>query len=145
GRTAFLNIAGKSFAITEPSASCTFSATPLDITVPAGGGTGTIAVTTQFLCGWGSSTSASWIAVAGSATGSGTATYTVPANTGTIARSATINIAGIPINVTQGASTGAVNTATVGPTPTNMRSVDTGKSPGTSRKPVVLAAPGGTR
>jgi hypothetical protein len=147
GRTAFLNIAGKSFLITEPSASCAFSVTPLDVTVPAGGGTGTIAVTTQFLCGWGSSTSASWITVAGSATGSGTATYTVPANTGTIARSATINIAGIPVNVTQGAATGTttLSTATGPATPTNMRSVDTGKSPGTSKKPLRSAAPGGTQ
>jgi hypothetical protein len=106
-RTAILSIAGKGFVVTEPSASCTFSVTPLNVTVPAGGGTGTIAVTTQFMCSWGMSTSASWVTLTGSATGSGTATYTVTANTGSSPRTATISIAGITINLTQDAQTGA--------------------------------------
>ena len=51
--------------------------------------------------------------------------------------------AGIPINVTQGAATGTttLSPATGPATPVNMRGVDTGKSPGTSKKPVVRAAP----
>ena len=45
----------------------------------------------------------SWMTVTGSATASGTASYTILANTGTTARSGTFTVAGTQINVTQNA------------------------------------------
>jgi hypothetical protein len=100
-RSATLTIAGLAFVVTEPSAACTFTVNPVAVTVPPGGGTGTIAVSTSASCAWTSSTSASWITVGGSATGSGSVTYTVPANAGITSRSALINIAGLMISVSQ--------------------------------------------
>jgi hypothetical protein len=100
-RTATLTIAGRSFAVNQSAAACTFSVNPLSVTLPSGGGTGTIAVTTQSGCAWTSSTANSWITLTGSATGSGSATYSVPANAGTSSRSGTITVAGIQIGVTQ--------------------------------------------
>jgi hypothetical protein len=47
------------------------------------------------------------VTVSGSGTGSGTATYTVQPNTGTIARSALVNIGGVFVGVSQAAPTSA--------------------------------------
>jgi hypothetical protein len=104
-RTATLTIAGKSFLVTEPSASCTFSVSPLVVTVPQGGATGSIAVTTQSACAWTASTTASWITLAGSRTGSGSATYTIGANPGSTSRSALVSVAGVVVRVNQNAGT----------------------------------------
>jgi hypothetical protein len=62
-------------------------------------------VTTQAGCSWTASTTSAWITVSGSGTGSGTAAYTVQANTGTIARSGLINIGGVFVGVSQAAPT----------------------------------------
>jgi hypothetical protein len=104
-RSATLTIAGLTFVVTEPSPSCTFTVNPVILTIPPGGGTGTITVTTTPSCAWTSSTSATWITLSGSATGSGSVTYTVPANGGITSRSALINIAGLIISVSQNAVT----------------------------------------
>jgi hypothetical protein len=45
--------------------------------------------------------------VSGSGVGSGTATYTVQANTGTIARSGLVNVGGVFVGVSQAAPTAA--------------------------------------
>ncbi len=105
-RTATLTIAGKSFSVTQQPATCSFTVAPLTVTVPQSGGTGTIGVTTLSSCAWTlSATGASWISLTGARTGSGNASYTVGANTGTTSRSATVTIAGVAVRFDQAALT----------------------------------------
>jgi hypothetical protein len=119
-RSATLTIAGKSFIVTEPSASCSFLVTPLLVTAAPGGGTGTITVTTAAGCVWTISTSASWVTLSGgSGTGSGTATYTFPANLGTLSRSAILSVSGKQVTILQNPSSNV--TATELPGPNNLR------------------------
>jgi hypothetical protein len=100
-RSATLTIAGRSFVVTEPAAACTFTVSPLSVTAPVAGTTGRIDVTTQSGCTWLSSSGTSWVTLNGSGTGSGHATYTVLANAGGAARSGTVHVAGVQVNVQQ--------------------------------------------
>jgi hypothetical protein len=61
-------------------------------------------VTTTAGCSWSSGGSTLWLTVNGASTGSGTANYSLSANTLTSPRSATIVIAGVSITLTQGAA-----------------------------------------
>ena len=112
-RSATLTVAGQAFVVTEPSASCTFSVSPLLISIPSTATTGTLTVTTQAGCAWTTSTAASWITLTPAGTGSGTVSYTVTANPGTLTCSATISVSGVEITVIQGQPT----------TPTGLRIV----------------------
>jgi hypothetical protein len=100
-RTATLTIAGKSFVVTEQAATCTYTVAPLTVTVPPGGATGTVSVTTLSTCTWTSTSGTSWISLTGSRTGSGTASYTIGANTGTTSRTATVTVAGVSVRFDQ--------------------------------------------
>jgi hypothetical protein len=74
-------------------------------------------VTTLSTCAWTSSASgASWISLTGGRTGSGTASYTIGANTGTTTRSATVTVAGVSVRFDQSPLTAPVP-------PTNFRIV----------------------
>lgn len=87
-----------------PVPTCTFALSVGSVQVSATGGIGTVTVTaTPTGCSsppWTVSSPVSWVQVVGSATGSGTASYTVSANTGP-ARSTAITIAGVPFTVNQ--------------------------------------------
>jgi len=100
-RTATLTIAGKSFVVTESAGTCGYTVAPLTVTVPPGGGSGTISVTTLSTCAWTSTSGTSWISLTGSRTGSGSASYTVGANSGTATRSATVTVAGVAVRFDQ--------------------------------------------
>jgi hypothetical protein len=104
-RSATLTIAGRTFTINEPSASCTFTVTPTLITAAPAGATGTLTVTTQSNCAWTTSSNASWATVTGSGTGSGTASYTIATNAGTFGRSALFSVGGVTVGVSQAAGT----------------------------------------
>jgi hypothetical protein len=104
-RSATMTIAGKAFTVTEASGTCMFMVTPTLITAPPAGTSGTITVSTQPGCTWTASTSSNWMTVSGSGTGSGTASYSVQANGGTIGRSGLISIAGGFVGVSQSAGT----------------------------------------
>ena len=101
-RTATLTIAGRSFVVTEQAGTCNYTVTPLTVTVPPSGGSGTITVTTVSTCAWTSSSGTTWISLTGSRTGSGTATYTIGANTGTATRTANVTVAGASVRFDQG-------------------------------------------
>jgi hypothetical protein len=115
-RTATLTIAGKSFVVTEQAATCTYTVAPLTVTVPPTGGSGTITVTTLSTCAWTSTSGTSWITLTGSSTGSGSASYTIGANTGTASRTANVTVAGVSVRLNQGAVTPPV-------APSNLRFV----------------------
>lgn len=92
--------------------SCTYGISPTNNTFGAGGGTGSVTVTTQSGCTWSAiSNDPSWITVTSGSSGSGNGTvgYSVAAYTGTSNRTNTITIAGQTFTITQngtGSSTG---------------------------------------
>jgi hypothetical protein len=71
-------------------------------------------VTTTGGCSWAASANAPWVTVSGSGSSSGTATYTIDANTGSFSRSALINIGGAFVGVSQGPVTPPSNLRIVG-------------------------------
>jgi len=106
-RTGTLWIAGQTLAISQSGVVCAFSVTPRAVSVPPAGLIGnTFTVNADASdCGWTTSTSASWILVSGgtTGTGSGTVTFTVGVNTGTL-RTGTITVAGQKVYVNQAAA-----------------------------------------
>jgi hypothetical protein len=118
-RTGTITIAGQTFTVTQAGTtpSCTYSIAPTSVSVVAGGGTGSVSVTTQAGCNWTATSNDAWITVTSgsSGTGSGTVNYSVAANSGA-ARSGTITIAGLTFSVSQSASGGGAPNA-----PTNLR------------------------
>ena len=103
-RTGTLTIGGQTFTVDQSAVvpACTYTLSAPGITMPAGGGTGTVDVTAPAGCTWTASTSASWIAITSGATGSGNGTvaFTVSANSGA-SRTDTIVIEGQTFTVTQ--------------------------------------------
>jgi hypothetical protein len=83
--------------------SCSFGVNPTTINAPVGGSTTlSVTVTTTASCSWTASTATSWITITAGAsrTGSGTVTFSVPANTGS-SRNGTLTVAGTTVTVTQ--------------------------------------------
>lgn len=108
--------------------SCAISLNPeTDISVPASGASGNVAIATAPGCTWSASSPQPWIALASaSGTGAGQVTYTISANTGP-ARQTTITIAGHPITVAQAAgSPSHVSPPSVSPTNLNFGSLALG-------------------
>jgi hypothetical protein len=106
-RVGTMTIAGKAFAVIQPASSCSFTISPTSQSFPPSGGTGTVAVTTSSTCHWTASSLNPWVTISGGATGtgSGTVTFDVAANTGTLSRSATLTIAGKSFTVIEATST----------------------------------------
>jgi uncharacterized protein (TIGR03437 family) len=105
---------------TNPAQQCTYTIAPTTATVPATGGTGTIAVTTQAGCAYTATSNAAFITITAGAsgTGSGSVSYSVAANTGA-ARTGTITVAGQTFTVSQAAGTTPC-TYTIAPTSANV-------------------------
>ena len=105
---------GFSNEVVYTASSCTYSITPSSLSISASGGTGSVAVTTQAGCTWGTSAAPSWVTInSGSGTGNGTMSYTVSPNTGT-ARMASMTIAGNVFTINEA---GAPSSSTVIKTP----------------------------
>ena len=110
-RSGAVMIAGQTFTVTQAAVAtppaCTYAIDPMSASAPAGGATGSVAVTTGSACAWTASSNAAWITVTsasgGGGTGNGTVTYSVAANTGA-ARTGSITIAGQTFTVTQAAA-----------------------------------------
>src|SRR5204862_3843230 len=106
-RSGTLTVAGKTFTVTQPATSCAFTISPGSQALTAAGGTGSVTVTTSAECSWTASSSAAWVVISSGAggTGSGTVTYDAAANTGSLARSTTLTIAGKTFTVTEASGT----------------------------------------
>src|SRR5215212_8054948 len=91
--------------------SCTFSISPTSSSQPAGGGTGSVSVTTSAGCSWSAVSNATFITITSgsSGTGSGTVNYSVAANGGTGSRTGTMTVAGQTFTVTQAGTGGGSN------------------------------------
>jgi len=109
-RSGTLTVAGETVTINQAEAApgpptpapCSYGINPTGYSAPAGGATGSIAVTTAPTCTWTATSNASWIAFTSvpSSTGSGTLGFSVAANAGP-ARSGTATIAGQTFTVAQ--------------------------------------------
>ena len=84
-----------------PASGCVFASTATPSNFPAGGGSGQFQITTGTGCGWTITGVPAWITPAvTSGSGSGTVNFTVASNGG-VPRSATLNVAGQSITITQ--------------------------------------------
>lgn len=88
-----------------PGPACTYLVGPSNATIPASGGTATVAVSARTGCAWTASSGTGWVTVTSGATGSGNGslTFSAAANTGG-ARTGTVTIAGQTFTVTQAAA-----------------------------------------
>ncbi len=101
---------------------CTASVSPASVSVPAGGGSGSVTVSAFTGCGWQATSGASWITIT-SATGAGdgTVAFSAQANTLATTRVGTITVAGQSVAVSQPGSS----------TPTNIKPTVQVTSPAT--------------
>ncbi len=100
-RSGTATIAGQTFTVTQ-TGSCATSVAPGTQTIAAGGGSGSVNVTSAAGCMWSPTTADSWITItnSGSGNGNGTVTFTAAANSGA-ARTGTISVAGQPASITE--------------------------------------------
>ena len=104
-RTGTVTVAGKTITIDQAAAACTFSLTPTTASVAQAGGTSTLALATGSGCAWTAAPGATWLASSPSGgTGSASLTVTAAANPTTVARSATLSVAGRVAIITQAAA-----------------------------------------
>ena len=101
-RNGTLLVAGRTVTVNQDSG-CTITLVPPSTTVPAGGGPGTVAVSSAGGCTWTATSNAPWITVTGGSPGSadGSVTFNVEANTTGAPRSATITIGGAGFTINQ--------------------------------------------
>ncbi|HSK08230.1 MAG TPA: BACON domain-containing carbohydrate-binding protein [Vicinamibacterales bacterium] len=113
-RTGDLQVAGHTIRVEQaaaggpappPAPGCQYSATPMSLTFPAGGGQAAVQLATTEACAWTAAASASWLTL-GATAGSGPATLTVSAapNTAAASRTASVLLAGLVVEVKQDAA-----------------------------------------
>ena len=112
-RLGSLTIATRTFAVTQVGNTCSYTLTPSTKSIGGEGGTGSITVTAASGCPWTATTSQSWISVSGTGTASGSASYTVSANTTGTSRQGTISIGTKSFTITQGVPTGSASAPVV--------------------------------
>jgi hypothetical protein len=100
-RQGTVTIANQPFTVIQASG-CTFSISPSNQNVAAGGGSGTIAVTASGTCAWTATPNVPWIGITSGAggNGNGTVQFAVASNSGA-ARTGTIAVAGQTFTITQ--------------------------------------------
>jgi hypothetical protein len=105
-RSGVIPIANQTFTINQSA--CGFSLSSNSASVPAGGGSGSFALTTSNSCQWTTQSDASWLTVTNGATGSGNRTiqFSAAANTGA-ARQGKISVGGLEFTVSQEAGSGS--------------------------------------
>jgi hypothetical protein len=102
-RSGSLTIAGDPVTVTQAGQGCSYTVTPDERTLQAGGGTSTFTVTAPAGCAWTATEQSSWITIdsGGSGNGPGTVTFTAANYTGTTERTATMTIAGQTVDIVQ--------------------------------------------
>ena len=121
-RTASSTVAGQTFTVSQAAATaaCTYAINPASISVSDTVASGTITVTTQAGCAWAATSASSFLTFQNGTgrTGTGTVTFSVAANTGTIARTGSGTVAGQSFTVSQSAPSQAC-TYTINPVNAN--------------------------
>ena len=103
-RTGAINVAGRTFTVAQSGKNCTFTVTPMNVTIAGRGGQASIQVTGSKGCNWEPSKDQDWLNIAAwsSLDGVGSVTLSAPANPIAGPRSATLSAAGQAVAVTQG-------------------------------------------
>src|SRR4051812_766518 len=100
-RSAFVSIAGQTFAATQSAAACTYSISPTSQVLAAGGDSSTITVTTGYWCSWTATSNDRWLTLGvTSGTGSGGVPVSAAVNNGA-QRTGTAVVAGQTYTATQ--------------------------------------------
>ena len=103
--TGTMTVAGQAFTVTQAGtpSNCTYSMSPRRRFISAGGGLGSVSVTTSSACGWTAVSKVGWITITSgnSGAGNGTVTCSVAANTSGRSRRGAITIAGRTFTVGQ--------------------------------------------
>jgi hypothetical protein len=98
----FGNLPGVQYFIV-PVVGCNFAINPQNALYPFSGGTGSVAMTTDFGCTWAATSNVPWITITSgtSGSGNGTVNYAVATNTTSVGRSGTMTIGGQTFTVNQ--------------------------------------------
>ena len=117
-RTGTMLVAGQTVTFTQGASGCTYTVSPLSVSVTSIGISSALQVTTGSSCSWTATSNASWITVTSAPpSGLGQVQYTVAANTGATTRTGTMLVAGQTVTFTQAAPTSGPPPAP----PTNLR------------------------
>jgi len=103
-----MTIAGQTFAVTETAAACSFSLTSTNASFSADGGSSNVAFTANGTnCAWTAVSNSGFITItsATNGTGNGTVSYTVAANTNTVAQTGSMTFGGQTFAVYQAGAT----------------------------------------
>ena len=121
-RTGTLIVAGQTITVTQAASSCTYTVTPTSFSIDALSTSRTLSVTTGTQCAWGATTTETWITVTNPGTGVGmsSVTFAVSANGASAQRIGTLTVAGHPVTITQGGTSGGGTPPTP---PNNLRIV----------------------
>jgi trimeric autotransporter adhesin len=95
-------VAGQAVAISQGGAACSYTLSAAGQTIPEGGGSGTVVLTTGAACPWSASSTVPWLTITSPASGAGPATvgFTAAAQSGA-ARTGTLTIGGQTFTVMQ--------------------------------------------
>lgn len=105
-RVANLTIAGRPFTVSQAGSGCTFTIAPATQSAAGAGGNYSLNVTSQGGCVWSPVSSQPFVAITQGSinSGSGSVSYSVSANTGSVPRTASISVAGENHQVIQAAA-----------------------------------------
>jgi hypothetical protein len=111
-RTGTISIEGQTLTITQPGTSCTYGLSSNNYNLPnglAGSYPNIVLVNTQAGCPWSATITSGgdWITSSSSGQGSGAVSVIVTHNASTVPRTATLNVAGQFLSITQPAGSGA--------------------------------------
>ncbi|MBL8211755.1 MAG: BACON domain-containing protein [Bryobacterales bacterium] len=114
-RSASISVRDQTFAITQQPASCSYALDSRSLSIPASGGSASLAITTRNGCPWTIVGNPAFVTVsATSGTGRGVITFTAPANPTTAQREITLFAQNEPVLIRQAATT-AFSCAVAGP------------------------------
>ena len=102
-RAGSIVVAGQTVAISQGALACSYTISPESASIPSGGGSGRVTVSTAAGCAWSASSTASWLEIVGGSSGSGSGEVAYQAAPSTSTRSAALTIAGRTFTVNQSA------------------------------------------
>jgi hypothetical protein len=100
-RSATVTFGSASISVTQAAVACTYSVSATGTAFSAAGGTGKISVTAASGCAWTPVSSAPWVVTGDDRVGTASAGFTVAANSSSLSRSASIDVAGEKVSITQ--------------------------------------------
>jgi uncharacterized repeat protein (TIGR01451 family) len=106
-RMGTITVAGLTFTVNQSNVPCSYSILPVSTSVPASGGSGSVAVTAPAGCQWKATTDDNWITIVpgtDSGIGNGSWSYTIESNPDTNPRTGEVSVGGQTFTVMQDAA-----------------------------------------